>query len=106
MLYLVPSRLLWSPIAVILPLLKGMLVNEIVRLNSQVDGLLLQDVTVLGVPSPPHHVLVNDIPIVDFSYRLDSKVTSSVGAEAAACSLYITKGYSRRPAYRVSCHNS
>ncbi|XP_060108603.1 lysosomal alpha-glucosidase [Heteronotia binoei] len=52
----------------------GMLVNEIVKLNSQVDGLLLQEVTVQGVPSPPHHVLANGIPIADFSYRLDTKI--------------------------------
>ncbi|XP_042307662.1 lysosomal alpha-glucosidase [Sceloporus undulatus] len=52
----------------------GMLVNEIVRLNGQVDGLLLKDVMVFGVPSPPHQVLANDIPISDFSYHTDTKI--------------------------------
>ncbi|XP_077184313.1 lysosomal alpha-glucosidase [Paroedura picta] len=52
----------------------GMLVNEIVRLNHQVDGLLLQEVTVLGVPHPPHQVLANGVPVADFSYRLDTKI--------------------------------
>nr|XP_056710819.1 lysosomal alpha-glucosidase [Euleptes europaea] len=52
----------------------SMLVNEIVRLNGQVDGLLLQVVSVLGVSSPPHHVLANGIPVADFSYRLDTKI--------------------------------
>ncbi|XP_053157607.1 lysosomal alpha-glucosidase [Hemicordylus capensis] len=52
----------------------GLLVNEIVQLSSQVDGLLLKEVTVLGVPSPPHHVLANDVPVSDFSYRIDTKI--------------------------------
>ncbi|XP_054834159.1 lysosomal alpha-glucosidase [Eublepharis macularius] len=52
----------------------GMLVNEMVKLNSQVDGLLLQKVMVMGVPSPPRYVLANGIPVADFSYRLDTKL--------------------------------
>lgn len=55
-----------------------MLVNEIVRLNSQVDGLKLTDVTVLGVLSPPHEVLANGVPVSDFSYRTDTKVSGSL----------------------------
>ncbi|KAJ7315883.1 hypothetical protein JRQ81_002045 [Phrynocephalus forsythii] len=52
----------------------GVLMNEIVRLNSQVDGLKLIEVMVLGVLSPPHEVLANGFPISDFSYRTDTKV--------------------------------
>nr|XP_060620307.1 lysosomal alpha-glucosidase [Anolis sagrei ordinatus] len=52
----------------------GMLVNEIMRLNSQVDGLLLKEVLVFGVLSPPHTVLANGTPISDFSYRTDTKI--------------------------------
>ncbi|KAH0629374.1 hypothetical protein JD844_011408 [Phrynosoma platyrhinos] len=52
----------------------GMLVNEIVQLNGQVDGLLLKDIMVFGVPSPPHQVLANGIPISDFSYHTDTKI--------------------------------
>ncbi|XP_044312360.1 lysosomal alpha-glucosidase [Varanus komodoensis] len=52
----------------------GVLVNEIVRLNSQVDGLLLKEVVAFGVPSPPHLVLANGVPISDFSYRIDTKI--------------------------------
>ncbi|XP_066470910.1 lysosomal alpha-glucosidase isoform X2 [Tiliqua scincoides] len=52
----------------------GVLASEIVQLNSQVDGLLLKEVTVLGVPSPPQHVLANGFPILDFSYRTDTKI--------------------------------
>ncbi|XP_028570719.2 lysosomal alpha-glucosidase isoform X1 [Podarcis muralis] len=52
----------------------GMLVNEIVQLNSQIDGLLLKEVAVLGVPSPPQRVLANGVPVPDFSYRTDTKI--------------------------------
>ncbi|KAM3846334.1 lysosomal alpha-glucosidase isoform 3-T3 [Vipera latastei] len=52
----------------------GALMNEIVRLSSHIDGLLLIQVLVLGVPSPPHQVLANDTPVLDFSYRTDTKV--------------------------------
>ncbi|XP_015672926.1 lysosomal alpha-glucosidase [Protobothrops mucrosquamatus] len=52
----------------------GVLMNEIVRLSSHIDGLLLIQVLVLGVPSPPHQVLANDTPVLDFSYRTDTKV--------------------------------
>ncbi|CAI5765798.1 lysosomal alpha-glucosidase [Podarcis lilfordi] len=52
----------------------GMLVNEIVQLNSQMDGLLLKEVAVLGVPSPPQRVLANGVPVPDFSYRTDTKI--------------------------------
>uniref|UniRef100_A0A8D0GY36 Lysosomal alpha-glucosidase n=1 Tax=Sphenodon punctatus TaxID=8508 RepID=A0A8D0GY36_SPHPU len=38
-----------------------------------VDGLLLQAVSVLGVPSPPQRVVVNGVPVSDFSYRTDTK---------------------------------
>lgn len=56
-------------------LLQGALMNEIVRLSSHIDGLLLIQVLVLGVPSPPHQVLANDTPVLDFSYRTDTKVS-------------------------------
>ncbi|KAL7989549.1 hypothetical protein Chor_012215 [Crotalus horridus] len=52
----------------------GVLMNEIVRLSSHIDGLFLIQVLVLGVPSPPHQVLANDTPVLDFSYRTDTKV--------------------------------
>ncbi|XP_072846803.2 lysosomal alpha-glucosidase [Pogona vitticeps] len=52
----------------------GVLVNEIVRLNSQVDGLQLTDVMVFGILSPPHEVLANGVPVSDFSYRTDTKI--------------------------------
>lgn len=52
----------------------GVLASEIVQLNSQVDGLLLKEVSVLGVPSPPQHILVNGVPNMDFSYRTDTKI--------------------------------
>ncbi|KAG8129188.1 hypothetical protein E2320_015988 [Naja naja] len=52
----------------------GALVNEIVRLSGHIDGLLLIQVLALGVPSPPQRVIANDIPILDFSYRTDTKV--------------------------------
>uniref|UniRef100_A0A8C6V503 Lysosomal alpha-glucosidase n=1 Tax=Naja naja TaxID=35670 RepID=A0A8C6V503_NAJNA len=53
----------------------GALVNEIVRLSGHIDGLLLIQVLALGVPSPPQRVIANDIPILDFSYRTDTKVS-------------------------------
>uniref|UniRef100_A0A8D0BDK0 Lysosomal alpha-glucosidase n=1 Tax=Salvator merianae TaxID=96440 RepID=A0A8D0BDK0_SALMN len=52
----------------------GTLISEIVRLNSQVDGLLLKEALVLGVPSPPYTVLANGVPVSDFSYRTDTKI--------------------------------
>uniref|UniRef100_UPI00398E93A5 lysosomal alpha-glucosidase n=1 Tax=Pristiophorus japonicus TaxID=55135 RepID=UPI00398E93A5 len=52
----------------------NVLFSEIIRLNSQVDGLKLRRVFVFGVPSPPKKVSVNGFWISDFSYRLDTKV--------------------------------
>lgn len=57
----------------LLPWAQGTLVSELLRVNSQVDGLLLQRVAVLGVPSPPQHVLVNGALVDDFSYRTDTE---------------------------------
>uniref|UniRef100_A0A7M4FM48 Lysosomal alpha-glucosidase n=1 Tax=Crocodylus porosus TaxID=8502 RepID=A0A7M4FM48_CROPO len=54
--------------------MSGTLVSELLRVNSQVDGLLLQKVAVLGVPSPPQHVLANGALVDDFSYRTDTKI--------------------------------
>ncbi|KAM7146422.1 lysosomal alpha-glucosidase isoform 2-T2 [Macrochelys suwanniensis] len=53
---------------------KGVLLSELVRVNSQVDGLLLQEVTVLGVPSPPQRVLANGVPVSHFSYHADTQI--------------------------------
>ncbi|EMP39291.1 Lysosomal alpha-glucosidase [Chelonia mydas] len=53
--------------------MNGVLLSELVRVNSQVDGLLLQEVTVLGVPSPPQRVLANGVPVSNFSYHADTK---------------------------------
>lgn len=55
-----------------------MLLSELVQVNSQVDGLLLQEVTVLGVPSPPQRVLANGVPVSNFSYHADTKVKTPV----------------------------
>ncbi|OCT61893.1 hypothetical protein XELAEV_18047924mg [Xenopus laevis] len=52
----------------------NVLLNELIRLNSQADGLKLGLVTVYGVPSPPKKVLVNGIASEDYSYTLDTKV--------------------------------
>ncbi|XP_029455043.1 lysosomal alpha-glucosidase [Rhinatrema bivittatum] len=49
------------------------LLSELIHVNSQVDGLTLREVNVLGVPNPPQKVLVNGVSSSDFSYRLDTK---------------------------------
>ncbi|XP_048674815.2 lysosomal alpha-glucosidase isoform X2 [Caretta caretta] len=56
--------------------MNGVLLSELVQVNSQVDGLLLQEVTVLGVPSPPQRVLANGVPVSNFSYHADTKILS------------------------------
>lgn len=50
------------------------MLSELIHVNSQVDGLTLQEVAVFGVPKPPQKVLVNGVSSSDFSYRLDTKV--------------------------------
>ncbi|XP_053577142.1 lysosomal alpha-glucosidase-like [Bombina bombina] len=51
----------------------NVLLSEVIKLNSQADGLTIGFVSVFGVSSPPAKVLVNGVPN-DFSYRLDDKV--------------------------------
>ncbi|MEE6514606.1 hypothetical protein FKM82_022909, partial [Ascaphus truei] len=50
------------------------LLSELIRVNSQVDGLKLESVSVYGVSSPPKTVLVNGVPSEDFTYRMDTKI--------------------------------
>lgn len=83
-------------------LLQGMLASEIVQLNSQVDGLLLKGATVLGVPSPPKHVLANGVPVLDFSYRTDTKVRTCGGAGKALPLLALQKAAPSRQLVRCS----
>ncbi|XP_030064468.1 lysosomal alpha-glucosidase [Microcaecilia unicolor] len=54
----------------------NVVLSELIHVNSQVDGLMLQELKVLGVPNPPQKVLVNGVSSSDFSYRLDTKVLS------------------------------
>ncbi|XP_075760227.1 lysosomal alpha-glucosidase isoform X3 [Pelodiscus sinensis] len=51
----------------------GALRSELVQVNSQAAGLALREATVLGVPSRPHRVLANGLPVTDFSYHADSQ---------------------------------
>uniref|UniRef100_A0A8C6TG08 Lysosomal alpha-glucosidase n=1 Tax=Neogobius melanostomus TaxID=47308 RepID=A0A8C6TG08_9GOBI len=45
-----------------------------VRLNGDLDGLVLGGMRVFGIPSPPQYVLANGEKVMDFSYRSDTKV--------------------------------
>ncbi|KAG8446519.1 hypothetical protein GDO86_014104 [Hymenochirus boettgeri] len=51
----------------------SVLVNEIIRVNSQADGLALGMVVVHGVPIPPKKVLVNGVASEDFNYNIKMK---------------------------------
>ncbi|KAM9177738.1 lysosomal alpha-glucosidase isoform 1-T1 [Mergus octosetaceus] len=54
----------------------GAVLSQILRAHSHLDGILLEAVTVLGVPSPPRQVLANGARVDDFSYRSDTQVLS------------------------------
>uniref|UniRef100_A0A3B4B6N3 Uncharacterized protein n=1 Tax=Periophthalmus magnuspinnatus TaxID=409849 RepID=A0A3B4B6N3_9GOBI len=51
----------------------GQIVSDPVRLNGDLDGLVLGGVRVFGLPSPPHYVLANGEKVRDFTYRSDTK---------------------------------
>lgn len=53
---------------------QSQLVSEPVKLNGELDGLVLGGLQVFGVPSPPHFVLANGEKVRDFTYRTDNKV--------------------------------
>lgn len=53
---------------------RGAVLSQILRAGGHLDGILLEAVTVLGVPSAPQRVLANGVPVEDFSYRSDTQV--------------------------------
>ncbi|XP_055509928.1 lysosomal alpha-glucosidase-like isoform X1 [Leucoraja erinacea] len=53
---------------------ENVLFSEIIHLDNQIDGLKLNNIFVFGVPSAPNKVLVNEMWITDFFYRIDTKV--------------------------------
>lgn len=52
---------------------QAQIVSDPVRLNGDLDGLVLGGVRVFGVPSPPRYVLANGKKVRDFSYNSDTK---------------------------------
>ncbi|XP_033827576.2 lysosomal alpha-glucosidase [Periophthalmus magnuspinnatus] len=52
---------------------QAQIVSDPVRLNGDLDGLVLGGVRVFGLPSPPHYVLANGEKVRDFTYRSDTK---------------------------------
>lgn len=50
------------------------MLSQILRAGGHLDGILLEAVTMLGVPSAPQRVLANGVPVEDFSYRSDTQV--------------------------------
>uniref|UniRef100_A0A6I8SYA0 Lysosomal alpha-glucosidase n=1 Tax=Xenopus tropicalis TaxID=8364 RepID=A0A6I8SYA0_XENTR len=59
----------------------NILLNELIRVNSQADGLKLGMVNVYGVPSPPKKVLINGIASEDYSYTLDTKMHDHIKSQ-------------------------
>ncbi|XP_062874741.1 lysosomal alpha-glucosidase [Trichomycterus rosablanca] len=53
---------------------QSQLVSEPLKLNGALDGLVLGEVRVFGVPTPPSKVLANGKQVTDFSYRSDTQV--------------------------------
>lgn len=53
------------------------MLSQILRAGGHLDGILLEAVTVLGVPSAPQRVLANGVPVEDFSYRSDTQVSAA-----------------------------
>lgn len=52
---------------------QSQIVSDPIRLNSDLDGLVLGGLRVFGVPSPPRYVLANGEKVRDFTYRSDTK---------------------------------
>lgn len=52
------------------------MLSQLLRASPHLDGVLLEAVTVLGVPSPPRRVLANGATVSDFSYRSDTQVSA------------------------------
>ncbi|KAJ8332524.1 hypothetical protein SKAU_G00423130 [Synaphobranchus kaupii] len=53
---------------------EAMLVSQPLKTNGALDGLVLDEVRIFGVPSPPLDVWVNGERLRDFSYRSDTQV--------------------------------
>lgn len=53
---------------------QAQIISDPVRLNGDLDGLVLGGVRVFGIPSPPQYVLANGEKVRDYSYRSDTKV--------------------------------
>nr|XP_014340010.1 PREDICTED: lysosomal alpha-glucosidase [Latimeria chalumnae] len=53
---------------------KDVLLSEVIRVNSQIDGLILGEVTVFGVLKYPKNVYVNGVSISTFSYQPETQV--------------------------------
>lgn len=51
------------------------MLSQLLRASPHLDGVLLEAVTVLGVPSPPWRVLANGAIVSDFCYRSDTQVS-------------------------------
>lgn len=49
--------------------------SEPLRLNGDLDGLVLRRMQVFGVPSPPQYVVANGEKVRDFTYNDDTKVS-------------------------------
>lgn len=56
-------------------------VSKPIKLNGSLDGLVLGEVRVFGVQTPPTAVWANGQKVPDFSYRLDTKVLTVAGLE-------------------------
>uniref|UniRef100_A0A3B4D1H3 Lysosomal alpha-glucosidase n=1 Tax=Pygocentrus nattereri TaxID=42514 RepID=A0A3B4D1H3_PYGNA len=54
--------------------LAGQVKLEPLKVNGALDGLVLGEVRVFGVPTPPTGVWVNGTKVQDYSYRSDTKV--------------------------------
>ena len=54
---------------------QSQLVSDPVRVSGALDGLVLGQVRVFGVPSPPKAVMANGETVTDFTYRSDTMVS-------------------------------
>uniref|UniRef100_A0A4X2KUT5 Lysosomal alpha-glucosidase n=1 Tax=Vombatus ursinus TaxID=29139 RepID=A0A4X2KUT5_VOMUR len=52
----------------------NVILNDLVQVTSEGTSLKLRKVTVLGVPSSPHQVVSNGVPVFNFSYDADNKI--------------------------------
>lgn len=52
------------------------MVSETLRLNGDLDGLILGGLQVFGVPSPPLYILANGEKVSNFTYNSETKVSS------------------------------